>query len=58
VILALGSPAGGLMPQVAGRLFDLAGIGGMFALMAGLYVVFAIAVLFPPETLGRPMEED
>lgn len=58
VILALGSLAGGLMPLLAGRLFDVAGIGGMFTLMAGLYVVFAIAVQFPPEILNRPMEEE
>ncbi|MPV50398.1 MFS transporter [Pseudactinotalea sp. HY160] len=58
VILALGSLAGGLMPLAAGRLFDAAGIGAMFTLMAGLYVVFAIAVQFPPETFDRPMEED
>ncbi len=58
VILALGSLAGGLMPLLAGRLFDVSGIGGMFTLMAGLYVVFAIAVQFPPETFNRPMEEE
>lgn len=58
VILALGSLAGGLMPLLAGWVFDLTGIAGMFTLMAGLYVVFAVAVQFPPETLGRAMEEE
>lgn len=58
VILALGSLAGGLMPLLAGWVFDLTGIAGMFTLMAGLSVVFAVAVQFPPETLGRAMEEE
>src|SRR5690625_4605470 len=58
VILALGSLAGGLMPLVAGRVFDVTGIAGMFTLMASLYVIFAVAVQFCPETLNRPMEEE
>lgn len=55
-ILALGSLAGGLTPILAGYVFDAVGIAGMFSLLAGLYVVFAIAVQFPPETLGRSIE--
>jgi putative MFS transporter len=58
VILALGSLSGGLFPLIAGAVLDAAGVGGMFALLAGLFVVCAIAVRFPRETVGRPMPED
>ncbi len=58
VILALGSLSGGLFPLVSGAVLDTAGVGGMFALLAGLFAVCAIAVRFPAETVGRPMAED
>ncbi|WP_455353523.1 MFS transporter [Streptomyces sp. SYSU K217416] len=57
LILALGSLAGGLTPILAGYIFDRAGVAGMFTLLGSLFVVFAIAVQFPPETFGRSMEE-
>lgn len=56
-ILALGTMAGAWTPLLAGRLFDTAGIGGMFSLMAAMYFVFAIVIQFVPETFGRSMEE-
>ena len=31
---------------------------GMFATLAGLFVILGIVVQFPPETFGQPMEED
>jgi putative MFS transporter len=55
-ILALGTMAGAWMPLVAGRAFDLGGTAGMFTLMAAMYVVFAVAVQFAPETFGRSIE--
>ncbi|MDA3627566.1 MFS transporter [Saccharopolyspora sp. WRP15-2] len=58
IILAMGSLSGGLFPLVAGFVFDASGLTGMFAMMAGLFVVLGIAVQFPPETFGKPMEED
>lgn len=58
VILALGSLSGGLFPLLAGVVLDASGVGGMFALLAGLFAVCAIAVQFPHETVGRPMVED
>jgi MFS family permease len=56
-ILALGTMAGAWTPLLAGRLFDAAGIAGMFSLMAAMYCVFAIVIQFVPETFGRSMEE-
>ncbi|ROQ03144.1 putative MFS transporter [Rathayibacter sp. PhB93] len=58
VILALGSLSGGLFPLLAGAVLDASGVGGMFALLAGLFAICAIAVQFPRETVGRPMAED
>ena len=58
VILALGSLSGGLFPLVAGAVLDASGVGGMFALLAALFAVCAVAVQFPRETVGRPMVED
>ncbi|MFG1302343.1 MFS transporter [Xanthobacter sp. V3C-3] len=55
-ILALGTMAGAWMPLVAGRVFDAAGIAGMFSLMAAMYAIFAIAVQLAPETFGKSME--
>ena len=48
--------AGAWMPLLAGRVFDVAGVAGMFTMMAGMYAIFAIAVQFAPETFGKSME--
>ena len=58
IILAAGSLSGGLFPLVAGAVFDLYGLVGMFSVLAALFVVIAIAIQFPPETFGKPMEEE
>jgi putative MFS transporter len=58
IILAMGSLAGGLFPLVTGLVFDASGLTGMFALLASLFVILGIAVQFPPETFGKPLEED
>lgn len=55
-ILALGTMAGAWTPLLAGRVFDSADIAGMFTMMAGMYIIFAIAVQFAPETFGKSME--
>lgn len=58
IILAAGSLAGGLFPLISGVVFDAYGTFGMFAVLAGLFVVLGIVVQFPPETFGQPLEED
>ncbi|MEV6231802.1 MFS transporter [Saccharopolyspora shandongensis] len=58
IILAMGSLSGGLFPLVSGFVFDASGLTGMFTLLAALFVILGIAVQFPPETFGKPMEED
>lgn len=58
VILALGSLSGGLFPLIAGRVLDTSGVSTMFAMLAGLFIVCAVAVQVPRETIGAPMPED
>ncbi|MFF2452508.1 MFS transporter [Isoptericola sp. NPDC058082] len=58
IILAAGSLSGGLFPLVSGAVFDRYGIVGMFGVLAALFVVLAVVVQFPPETFGKPMEEE
>ncbi|WP_313814661.1 MFS transporter [Glutamicibacter sp.] len=58
IILAAGSLSGGLFPLVAGAVFDAGGIGAMFSVMAGLFVVLAVSIRFVPETFGKPLQED
>ncbi|MFT4297155.1 MAG: MFS transporter [Micropruina sp.] len=57
VILATGSLAGGLLPLLAGAVLDAGGVPAMFAMLAAFFVVGAIVVRIPRETLGRPLEE-
>lgn len=56
-ILATGSAAGSLVPPISGALFDHYGIMGVFGLAAAMYLVFAVAIQFGPETYGRSMED-
>lgn len=57
-ILAVGSLSGGLFPMIAGKVFDAYGLGSMFAMLAGLFLIIAITIRFIDETLGKPMEEE
>ncbi len=56
-ILATGTTAGAFMPLVIGHLYDVYGLGGVFGLIAAMYIVFALCVRIPPETYGKPLEE-
>lgn len=58
IILAAGSLAGGLFPLISGAVFDASGTFGMFTVLAALFIILAIVVQFPPETFGKPLEED
>jgi putative MFS transporter len=58
IILAAGSLSGGLFPLISGAIFDASGLGGMFTTLAVLFGILAITVQFPPETFGKPLEED
>ncbi len=56
-LLALGTIGGAMSQVLAGKMFDLYGVAGMFGMIAAMYVLFAIAVQFAPETFGRSIEE-
>ena len=56
-ILAVGTASGALMPLLSGRLFQSAGIGAVFVLIAAMYAVFAACVQLAPETFGRSLED-
>lgn len=58
IVLAAGSLSGGLFPLIAGAIFDSAGLTGMFITLATLFLILGVVVQFPPETFGKPMEED
>lgn len=55
-LLALGTIGGALSQVLAGKMFDLYGVGGMFAMIAAMYLIFAIAVQFAPETFGQSID--
>lgn len=57
-LLALGTIGGAMSQVLAGKMFDLYGVAGMFGMSAAMYVLFAIAVQFAPETFGRSIEEE
>ena len=56
-IMAVGPASGSLMPLVSGRLFDAFGMGGVFAMIAVMYAIFALCVQLMPETFGRSLED-
>ncbi len=56
-IMAVGPASGSLMPLVSGRLFDAYGMGAVFAMIAAMYVIFALCVQLLPETFGRSLED-
>ncbi|XAH22964.1 MFS transporter [Xylophilus sp. GW821-FHT01B05] len=55
-LLALGTVGGALSQLLAAKLFDLHGVAGMFSMIAAMYVVFAVAIRFAPETFGQSIE--
>lgn len=55
-ILAMGTIGGALMQIPAGKMFDLLGTTGLFAMIAGMYVIFLIAIQFSSETFNRSID--
>lgn len=50
------SMAGSIIPPFAGKVLDVYGAVGIFALASLMYVVVAVAVWFGPETFGQSLE--
>ncbi|MCS3431693.1 MFS transporter [Klebsiella sp. BIGb0407] len=55
-ILAMGTIGGALMQIPAGKMFDLMGTTGLFAMIAGMYIIFLIAIQFSSETFKRSID--
>lgn len=55
-ILAMGTIGGALMQIPAGKMFDLLGTTGLFAMIAGMYIIFLIAIQFSSETFKRSID--
>ena len=45
------------MPLIAVALFAAAGVGGVFLMLAIMYVLLAGSALFAPETFRRSLED-
>ncbi|MFD0856414.1 hypothetical protein ACFQ07_29510, partial [Actinomadura adrarensis] len=49
--------ASAVFPLIAASLVNGLGSLGLFAVIAGMYVVMAVTALFGPETKGVPLEQ-
>ncbi|MDQ4214312.1 MFS transporter [Microbacterium sp. ASV81] len=57
VVNGIGNVSGAVMPLIAVPLFAAFGVPGVFILLAGMYVLLAIAAVFAPETHGKTLED-
>jgi len=55
-ILAMGTIGGALMQIPAGKMFDVLGTTGLFSMIAGMYIIFLIAIQFSSETFNRSID--
>lgn len=53
----IGNVSGAVMPLVAVPVFAAHGIGGVFIMLAIMYVLLAVSAAFAPETLRRSLED-
>lgn len=57
VVNGIGNIAGAVMPFAALFFFNIAGIAGVFFMIAGMYALLVVAARFGPETLNKSLEE-
>ncbi|WP_244332635.1 MFS transporter [Gordonia polyisoprenivorans] len=57
VVNGIGNVAGAVMPFAALYFFGLAGVAGVFLMIAAMYALLVVAARFGPETFGRSLEE-
>jgi MFS family permease len=53
----IGNVSGAVMPLLAVPVFAAFGVGGVFIMLAVMYVLLAVAAGFAPETLSRSLED-
>lgn len=56
VVNGIGNVAGAVMPFAALFFFDLAGVPGVFIMIATMYALLVVAARFGPETFGKSLE--
>ncbi|TQC46597.1 MFS transporter [Rhodococcus sp. WS4] len=56
VVNGIGNVAGAVVPFAALFFFDLAGVAGVFFMIAGMYALLVIAAGFGPETFDQSLE--
>ena len=57
LVNGIGNVSGAVMPLAAVAVFAVGRIGGVFLLLAAMYVILAAAALFAPETYRNSLEE-
>jgi putative MFS transporter len=57
IVKSIGGLGAVVMTPIAGAIFDLWGLGAIFAAVAVLYLVALVASRFGPETSGKSLEE-
>ncbi len=53
----IGNVSGAVMPLVAVPVFAAYGVGGVFIMLAIMYVLLAVSAIFAPETFRRSLED-
>ena len=53
----IGNVSGAVMPLVAVPVFAAYGVGGVFVMLAIMYVLLAVSAIFAPETFRRSLED-
>ncbi|GGF20460.1 MFS transporter [Williamsia phyllosphaerae] len=56
VVNGIGNVAGAVMPFAALFFFDIAGVAGVFFMIAAMYGLLVVAAHFGPETFGKSLE--
>ncbi len=57
IVNGIGNVSGAVMPLIAVPVFLTWGVGGVFLMLAIMYVLLALSAKFAPETYGRALEE-
>ena len=57
IVNGIGNVSGAVMPLIAVPVFLTWGVGGVFLMLAIMYVLLAVSAKFAPETYGRALEE-
>lgn len=57
VIVNSGNLGQAMIPLIAAAIYAATGVGGLFTMVAGMYILLGILAFLAPETFGRNLEE-